>query len=162
MTFFDSSLTFFCSSFLSVMSCFDGAGNCSFVSINFFCYSVVFFSLIKRVVSACILVMTWLDINVPKGYIACVAASTAALTAPTSPSNWTLTYPPLILSAAMSVTLAALTAVSAATTAPKNPFVSINPRASIVSPNTLSDYQRHSLQRLQKHHRLLDKLIGSR
>src|SRR6185436_9468062 len=83
-----------------------------------------------RSTSACGRGMTCTLINSPTLRAAAAPASVAALTAPTSPRTKIVTYPAPIYSFPRSVTFAALTIASAASTAPTKPLVSTIPSAS--------------------------------
>src|SRR2546428_7569990 len=74
--------------------------------------------------------MTCTDTSSPTRRAAAAPASVAALTAPTSPRTITVTYPAPMYSLPTSVTFAAFTIASAASTDPIKPLVSIIPNAS--------------------------------
>ncbi len=74
--------------------------------------------------------MTWTLITSPIRLAAAAPASTAALTAATSPTTNAVTMPLPTLSQPASSTLAALSIASVASTSATNPFVSIMPSAS--------------------------------
>src|SRR5207302_526758 len=74
--------------------------------------------------SVCGLGITWTETSSPTRRAAAAPASVAALTAPTSPRTMTVTYPAPMYSLPTSVTLAAFTIASAASTEPMRPLVS--------------------------------------